>query len=223
VSLRVVGEEEARGHYGTPRWPVHLVVTTERCTTCGARGPLVDSRGAGKWLEPCAGEGAIIAAANEVQLGIAWTAVEMNPRLVERHLQPMQQRGELVELHAGDFFPWALKAVGGGARFDVSLLNPAFPEAAAFVETCRAIARVTVALERLDWLSSESRAPFFRRVGEPDVWVLPNRPSFRGRGQDSGDYAWFVWGPGTTGRVHHLPSVSRELRAEDKHQTRLAL
>lgn len=27
----------------------------------------------------------------------------------------------------------------------------------------------------------------------PDVYVLPQRPSFTGKGTDSTSYAWFVW------------------------------
>ena len=31
------------------------------------------------------------------------------------------------------------------------------------------------------------------RAKPPDVFVLPDRPSFTGEGSDSADYAWFVW------------------------------
>lgn len=31
------------------------------------------------------------------------------------------------------------------------------------------------------------------RSHTPDIYVLPNRPSFSGKGTDSIEYAWFVW------------------------------
>lgn len=220
MSLRNVSEKESRGLYATPRWPVHLLLTAEACTTCGEPVPRLPG---GRWLEPCAGEGSIIYAANEIRRDVEWTAIEVDADLVTNHLQPAQARGEIAHVARADFFDLVTpyEAGGGPSCFDVALANPAFPDAARFTAACRRLTTWTVMLERLDWLSGgeeTKRAEFFSEVGEPDVWTLPNRPSFRGRGQDSGDYAWFIWGPTTTGRHHRLPLVSPELRRENRKQ-----
>lgn len=50
-----------------------------------------------------------------------------------------------------------------------------------------------VFLLRIAFLASDGRQALWRDLGTPDVYVLPNRPSFTGKGTDSADYAWFVW------------------------------
>lgn len=47
-------------------------------------------------------------------------------------------------------------------------------------------------LLRLNFLGSQRRAAWLR-AWTPDVYVLPRRPSFTGRGTDSCEYAWCVW------------------------------
>jgi hypothetical protein len=55
-------------------------------------------------------------------------------------------------------------------------------------------------LLRLNFLGSSVRAQFMRSH-TPDVYVLPNRPSFTGNGTDSIEYTWFVWRHGNAGRA----------------------
>jgi hypothetical protein len=50
-----------------------------------------------------------------------------------------------------------------------------------------------VFLLRIAFLASAQRMALWRDIGAPDVYVLPNRPSFTGSGTDSADYAWFRW------------------------------
>jgi hypothetical protein len=60
---------------------------------------------------------------------------------------------------------------------------------------------------RLAFLESQKRQSFFRRVGVPDVFVLPERPSWRDDGgTDSCAYAWMRWrrGAAQEGRVRIL-------------------
>ena len=48
-------------------------------------------------------------------------------------------------------------------------------------------------LLRLNYLGSANRHSFMSQHA-PDLYVLPNRPSFKANGAtDSIDYAWFVW------------------------------
>lgn len=208
MSHRNVDEPTSRGLYATPRWPVRLLLE---------HGPQLPG---GRWLEPCAGEGSICYATNELRSDVRWTAVEIDGELVRDHLGPAFLRGEISHALRGDFFGFVAGCLSGRATFDVALGNPAFPDAVAFVKSCLEVAPHVVMLERLDWLSGEGRAEFWA-AHVADVWVLPNRPAFRGRGQDSGDYAWFHFHPAATGRVRHLPVVSLELRRESRRQLRM--
>ena len=47
---------------------------------------------------------------------------------------------------------------------------------------------------RLNFAASEKRHDLMSRF-PPDVFVLPNRPSFRNGKTDATEYAWFVWPP----------------------------
>jgi hypothetical protein len=53
--------------------------------------------------------------------------------------------------------------------------------------------RYVVMLQRLNYIGTETRFPFMK-MNPPDIYVLPNRPSFKSTGEtDSIEYAWFVW------------------------------
>ncbi len=134
----------------------------------------------GRWLEPCAGDGAIIRATPP---GPTWTAMELRPEC-EPLLEPMVGA---AQTHLGDFL-----ASPPSGKFDVVLTNPPYGSAQAFVEQARRRADHVVMLLRLNFLASATRAPFMRET-LPDVYVLPNRPSFTGKGTDSIEYAWFHW------------------------------
>lgn len=76
-----------------------------------------------------------------------------------------------------------------------------------------------VFLLRLAFLSTERRLKLWRHIGVPDIYVLPNRPSFTGGGTDSTDYAWFVWPvdhdpehPRKTGKLQVLSSTPASAR-----------
>lgn len=68
-----------------------------------------------------------------------------------------------------------------------------------------------VFLLRLNFLGSSGRLPLWRDLGAPDVFVLPNRPSFTGGKTDSCEYAWFVWPPSKRdfGRIRVLAETPR--------------
>jgi hypothetical protein len=80
--------------------------------------------------------------------------------------------------------------------------NPPYSLAAEFIQ--RALERYRKSIDcafllRLNYLGSQKRAAFHREHPS-DVFVLPRRPSFTGKGTDATEYAWFVWGPGRGGR-----------------------
>lgn len=157
----------------------------------------LDLPAGGHWLEPSAGDGAIIRAAQPRAAAI-WTAVELREECRARLTATV---GHVI---IGDFLSITL-----GRSFDVAILNPPFVQALRFVDRCLAIAGTVIALLRLNWLETQEREPFLRRH-TPDVYVLPDRPSFTGDGAtDATAYAWFVWPAGhhdrSSGRIEVLP------------------
>lgn len=161
----------------------------------------------GHWIEPAAGRGAIM------------RAVEEHPRY--RAFRPFEPRvrWEAVEINDAfehDLEPYAGTALSIGASFldegfpagckDVLITNPPFSLALDFVRAALPIAPWVVMLLRLNFIASRARAGVFSRE-MPDVYVLPNRPSFTGGGSDATEYAWFVWTPDRgrrSGRVEVL-------------------
>jgi hypothetical protein len=91
----------------------------------------------------------------------------------------------------GDFLD-AAAAKRSRNRYAVAITNPPFRLAQAFIEACLQRADTVVMLLRLNYLASKSRWEFMSGH-TPDVYVLPNRPSFTGGGTDSIEYGWFVW------------------------------
>lgn len=137
----------------------------------------------GIWLEPAVGERAIVDAVASVRSDVRWWTIdvrpEVHPDLVADFTAPLFDRD------IDDITP-------GGIGFDVAITNPPFSQAAEFVRAARRRARVVVMLLRLGWLASRERHGLLFG-DEPDVYVLPDRPSFTGEGADSADYAWMVW------------------------------
>jgi hypothetical protein len=149
------------------------------------------------WLEPSAGEGHIIRAANSARPDLLWAAYELRKECGP----PLRATGAAVQI--GDFLTANPDA---GPTYDVALGNPPFSLAQEFVEQGLRCAYEVTYLLRLSFLESQKRQSFFRRVGVPDVFVLPERPSFTGEGTDSCAYAWMRWkrGRAQEGRVSIL-------------------
>lgn len=161
--------------YETPSWCVRRLL--ERLWLPG-----------GSWFEPAAGHGAIIRAVNAVhEEKVEWCACELRPEAWAR-LREVVDGPDLfvgIDFLNGDF---------AGTDFAVVATNPPYSLAMEFVENALPLAPYVVMLLRLNFLGSAKRSAFFR--GEmPDVYVLPNRPSFTGGGTDATEYAWFVWTP----------------------------
>lgn len=149
---------------------------------------------AGRWLEPAAGNGAILRAVN--RLDVLWSAVEIDRDEAQR----LKSVSPTPDVTAGDYLTWTPPH-----RFEVVITNPPFSLADAFLEKALAEADFVVLLLRLCFLGATTRAPQLRKK-MPDVYVLPNRPSFLGSGvRDNQEYTWCVWGPGRGGRIEVLP------------------
>ena len=189
--------------YPTPAWCVHRLLE--------AWSPKL-----GSWVEPCAGSGNLVRAVDMCVEGeTRWTAYEINPH---RHAELVCDVRRAV---LGDFLRVGLVDLGVTAV----ITNPPYTQAQLFVEQCRSLypEAEVVMLLRAGFLESDARKKFWEEVGVPDLYVLPNRPSFRAEGDngslrtDSSLYAWFVWPPAfdparRSGRVELLGYTSLEDR-----------
>lgn len=167
--------------FPTPAWPVHRFLEDPYC-------PLSP---VGHWIEPFAGDGALVKAVNGFDPGRgydfspSWTVCELLPRF-----EPDLAALPLLDLPPiiGDFFDEDF----GDRPFDVAISNPPYTRAAeAFIKALQ-VARKVAFLMRVGILESEERNGIMRAC-PPDVFLLPNRPNFDGWGTDSTPYAWHCW------------------------------
>jgi hypothetical protein len=129
-------------------------------------------------LDPCAGNGALLAAApsdpsNRIR------GIELDPELVAA--APSHLR-----INVGD-------GLALGWRGQHMLLNPPYRDAETWVRKGIEEARSMVVLLRLGFLASQGRAPLFKAYPPRALVVLSQRPSFTGKGTDNSDYAWMFW------------------------------
>jgi hypothetical protein len=179
-------------NYPTPAWAFH------RFLDGFVRSRMEPSESSGLWLEPGAGEGNLIYAANdwfngsdlglnpETKYGPTWDACELREEC-EPHLK--EKGADIIQI--GDYFE---KGPPAGRFYSFIVSNPPFRLAQEFIlRSLDGECRYVSMLLRLNYLGSANRHPFMSRHA-PDLYVLPNRPSFKATGEtDSIDYAWFVW------------------------------
>ncbi len=138
-------------------------------------------------------------AASAVRRGINWVTQDIRP--------------EVEALYRGDF----LTAPGGFSNCTTIITNPPFSHAMEFIRQAQRVApkAVLAFLLRVNFLGSAERYKWLSK-NMPDVYQLPNRPSFVKGKTDATEYGWFVWKPGvghrTTGYVHLLAQTSIEER-----------
>jgi hypothetical protein len=155
-------------YYATPGWVARALADSGTIPATGA------------WLDPCAGDGALIRAIPEA----CWLAMEIRPECEDglaALVGPEQVRiGDFLgEEHPGE--P------------DWIVTNPPYRLAADFVRASLEVASQGVAmLLPLGWLGSCGKRLDLLR-SPPDVLTLSRRPSFTGGGTDSQSYAWMVW------------------------------
>lgn len=177
---------EGRDYFDTPAWCVRRLL--EYVTLPG-----------GRWLEPCVGVGSIVAEVQQLSGdAVQWTAVDIAPRHCGIDLELAVQ---------ADYLEWTPPH-----RYEVAITNPPYRDAMEFVQRMTSMADIAVCLLRLNWLASGARRDWLD-AHRPEVFVLPNRPSFTGGGTDSTEYAWMVWGRlGMAGQVHWLAATSSSER-----------
>jgi hypothetical protein len=176
------GQRSPADNYPTPNWCTHRFL--DRFLT---RYP---EAAAGRWLEPGAGEGNILRGVSEWfgasdTLSPVLDACELRPEC-ETHLEAYCDT-----IQIGDYFQ---KGPPPGLSYSMILTNPPFSLAMEFIlRSLQAETRFVTMLLRLNYVGSQNRHEFFSSCA-PDLYILPNRPSFKGTGEvDSIEYAWFVW------------------------------
>lgn len=163
--------------YRTPAWCVRAIVRHIEIP----EGATV--------LDPSCGDGAILDVIQCLRPDVRTVGIELDRERADGARKRHGVIGGADALELPDS-QWAA---------DVIVMNPPFSLAREFVERAIGCADVTICLLRLSWMAGQKRATFWR-ANPADVFVLPRRPSFTGKGTDACDYAWFVWGPGRGGR-----------------------
>ena len=155
--------------FNTPQWCVRRLLDVWRPR--GTSGILV---------EPGVGSGNIVRAIGTERF--AWLTYDIRdvPQVGEMHVK-------------GDF----LKVESCATPAEAVIANPPYCLAEEFIRHSRKLfpGADLVFLLRIAFLASASRLPLWRDIGTPNIYVLPQRPSFTGRGTDSADYAWFLFPP----------------------------
>lgn len=177
--------------YETPAWCVRRLLEA------------VDLPG-GVWIEPSAGHGAIIKAVNAIRSDVRWAGFEIRPEARE-HLDPLVFNHGSVNM---DFLKtnWLDTPA-------VVIGNPPYSQAMEFVTHALYSGAYVAFLLRLNFLGSDKRSAFMRGH-MPDVYVLPNRPSFTGGGTDAIEYAWMVWPPNHERYIGHSQVLKETSRQE---------
>lgn len=168
----------------------------------------------GVWVEPCAGDGAIIRACRRIP-GIVWHAVELQDRFEDQ----LAATPRVVQVSVSDFLDWhyppTLKSPLNKA--DVIITNPPYKQAFSMIQHALTQADQVCMLLRLNFLASEVRCEWMQN-NTPDVYVIPNRPSFRGKGSDACEYGWFVWDWQSSGRIFVLNTTEKKVRSAEKRK-----
>ena len=197
------GQRTEADNYPTPPWVTRRLLERLSLPTGGI------------WFEPCAGEGAIIEVARLYgsPQWRTWWANELRPE-AELPLSKVVQGGHLTIADILD------PATPLPPREDVTVIitNPAYRIA---WELLHKMLREfpyahIVLLLRVNFIASQHRYGFMSQY-MPDLYVLPNRPGFKGWGKtDSPEYGWFHWGPSPrarkTGKIELLDLTSVEER-----------
>ena len=185
------GQRSPADNYPTPNWCTHRLL--DRLV------PRYPEIAQGRWLEPGAGEGNILlgveewfharAAVSENHLHKAERPILDACELREECRPYLERYCDIVQI--GDYFK---QGPPPDQEYTLIGTNPPFSLAMEFILTSlKANTRFVTMLLRLNYVGSERRHEFFTRYA-PDIYVLPNRPSFKGTGEtDSIEYAWFLW------------------------------
>lgn len=140
---------------------------------------------------------------------IEWTALEYRAECRTALIHAVGTGLVLIENYLVP--PEDSKLVPG---FAVAAGNPPYSLAEEFLARSLEVADTVALLLRVNYLASAKRNVFMRKF-TPDVYILPNRPSFRGKGTDSPEYAWLLWPKDrdrSTGVLRILDTTPKDVR-----------
>lgn len=192
--------------------PTEFYPTPPECTEALLRNVYLPVLGRPKrWLEPCAGSGAIIKAA---------TAFWRKEQQKDKFSLPVWDINEIDNRHRPAIsaltedlgeFGWGQVSIGDArvlksGGYDVAITNPPFSLAGEILSALRPLAEYTVLLLRVGFLEAAKRFKWLSQ-DMPDVGILIPRPQFTNQGHDSATYAWMIWGPKrqSQGKIFLLP------------------
>lgn len=177
--------------FPTPAWVVHRLLEAV---------PLHRMR---SLLDPCVGGNAI----PEAIRSFGYSPMFEPPTWTTLDIRDTGYADRVCDYTTAD-----LTALG---KYQAAVFNPPFTKALQFVQQALWHCGMVVMLQKLNWLASDERQKWLQ-ANPPDAqYVLPNRADFDGRGGDSCDYAWFVWGGGYSG-IHILNITPLEVRKAQK-------
>lgn len=191
-------------YYPTPEWCVHRLLEAD-----------ILPNKKEIWLEPSAGDGAVIRAVSSFAKTQGDSVVRYNPYWVAYEIQPRFKVGleSLVDsskVHIENFLDIGDR-LALGVTPKVIIGNPPYSCALEFVKKSMDLDADYIAfLLRISFLGSNERSSFMREH-MPGIYILPNRPSFDGNGSDTSEYAWFVWKKNIQGTYEASQGVSQIL------------
>ena len=198
------GQRSPADQYPTPPWVTHRLL--ERLTLPSG----------GIWYEPCAGDGAIIQALNTQGQHRSWWANELREEERPRLTVSLPREGVLTIgdiLNPGTSLP-------PRDQVTVVITNPPYRIAWELLHKMlqEFPGAHIVLLLRVNFYASQGRYEFLSNYA-PDIYVLPNRPGFKGWGKtDSPEYGWFHWGPSPRARKQGFHELLNLTSKEERKQ-----
>jgi hypothetical protein len=195
------GKRSPADNYPTPAWPVDRLLEEVKLP-------------GGRWFEPGVGNGDIVRAVHAKRDDVTFTGIDKRNTKFIKNAKHYARGGQFI---VGDLMKPAGEArtMLTGPKFDVSIGNPPYNIAQEIIDLCLRTSDIVCLLLRINYLGSDKRAEFMR-ARAPDVYVLPNRPSFVQDGStDSIEYGWFVWHSNLcrpSGKIRVLASTPKEVR-----------
>jgi hypothetical protein len=207
---------ESFDFYPTPGWCVERLLET---------GALSCVSNSSIWFEPAAGDGRIIKAVRSFHAdnGLCqptWLAAEIQPRFHESLSKLVESNNILID----NFLTLDL-AERIQVTPDVIIGNPPYSLAFEFVKRSMELAAKQIAfLLRIDFVVSVKKHQWLTE-NMPDIYVLPNRPSFVRKKTDMANYAWLVWThkgsdqgyKQSCGKIEILNLTTKDMRAKYKN------
>jgi hypothetical protein len=169
-------------------------------------------------LEPCVGDGVIVSAINKyLSHNHSWISYDIRPNTYT----PTANSCHFVQdfLTVNTLPIDLLKPCPGYLPISAVITNPPFSLLNEFLYHSRKLCPEAdlIYLLRLNTLAGgpiSGRDKLYKDLGTPDIYVLPNRPSFVKGKTDACEYAWFIFPPevrleGTVRILNQTPKKER--------------